>query len=58
MKNGNSRMRVQVPLTCVSIKVVVPQVIESISNNEEQQIDDLITPYEVKVNELIIEEPQ
>ena len=37
-KNGNSRMRVQVSLTCVSNKVVVPQVIELISNDEEQHI--------------------
>ena len=58
MKNGNSQMRVRVPLTCVSIKVVVPQVIELISNNEEQQINDLITPNEVEVNEPLKEEPQ
>ena len=58
MKNGNSRMRVQVPLTCVSNQVVVPQVIKPISNNEEQQINGLITSNEVKVNEPIIEGPQ
>nr|KYP40054.1 Retrovirus-related Pol polyprotein from transposon TNT 1-94 [Cajanus cajan] len=51
-------MRVQVPLTCISNKVVVPQVIEPINNHEEQQTNDPITHNEVEVNEPIVEEPQ
>ncbi|KAJ1430336.1 Retrovirus-related Pol polyprotein from transposon TNT 1-94 [Sesbania bispinosa] len=47
-------MRVQVPLTCISNKVVVPQVIEPINNHEEQQINDPITHKEVEVNEPIV----
>ena len=51
-------MRVQIPLTCTSNKVVVLQVVEPINNHEEQQINDPITHNEIETNESVIEEPQ
>lgn len=41
-------MRVQIPLTCTSSKVVVPQVVERINNHEEQQINDPIPTKRLK----------
>ena len=51
-------VRVQIPLTCTSNKVVVPQVVEPINNHEEQQINDPITHNEIEINESVIEKPQ
>ena len=58
-------MRVQIPLTCIPNLVVlppiVPQVIESINNPNEQyegQMNDLITHNEIVINEPRVDEPQ
>lgn len=47
-KVENQKMRVQIPLTCTSSKVVVPQVVERINNHEEQQINDPIPTKRLK----------
>ena len=58
-------MRVHILLTCIPNKVIlpliVPQVIESVNNPDEQyegQINDLITHNEIVINEPRVDEPR
>jgi len=46
-------VRVQVPLTSTSTSIVVPNVVEPLNDDEEQQIND----HEVN-NEPVVEQPQ
>ena len=58
-------MRVHILLTCIPNQVIlpliVPQVIESVNNPDEQyegQINDLITHNEIMINEPRVDEPR
>ena len=56
-KKKNQEVRVQVPLPITSKEIVVPTIVESY-DNVEQQINDQSLPNEITTNEPIMEEPQ
>ncbi|XP_075101857.1 uncharacterized protein LOC142177284 [Nicotiana tabacum] len=51
-------VRVQVPLSCTSSKLVALEVVVQHNNQQEQQINDPTTNNEVAVNEPTLDEPQ
>ena len=56
-KTNIQEVRVQVPLPITSKEIVVPTIIESF-DNVEQQINDQSLPNEITTNVPIMEEPQ